>query len=130
MDVKPHRKSPSATKERANPFYLLLVIVGVIFTLTACAYGVLTIKAMRIGAMPRVGEQGYGLMKTLSNHGGKILGGELAVLTFATIGAIWLDDTRRKRLRSRPETSLAAEHENGRPVRVLAPRPRTEKRNC
>jgi hypothetical protein len=67
-----------------NPFYSILVVVGVTFALTATAYGVMTVR----GLDPRRADEG-GLMGLLSQHGMAIMTVELmllGVLTFAAIG--------------------------------------------
>jgi len=66
-----------------NPFYAALLVVGVVFAITACAYCVMTVR----GLEPRPDEQG--LMGVMSQHGLTILVVELVllgVLTFAAIG--------------------------------------------
>ena len=39
----------STSKEPANPFYLLLAVVGVLFVITACGYAVMVFRAGRMG---------------------------------------------------------------------------------
>ncbi len=34
-------------KSGINPFYVLLAPLGIVFTITACAYGVMAFKAVR-----------------------------------------------------------------------------------
>jgi hypothetical protein len=78
-----------------NPFYALLVVVGVLFSLTACAYFVMTLQ----GANPELVRDSQGWMAVLEEHGLAILLVELAVLAVATFGAIGTDDywTRQAR---------------------------------
>ncbi len=63
-------------KQAINPFYPLLVIAGVAFAITACAYGIMALKAMT----PDGGDQTHPLLVFLDQHGMMLLGGELAVL--------------------------------------------------
>jgi len=67
-----------------NPFYAVLLVVGVVFAITACAYCVMTVR----GLDPRSVDE-EGLMGLMRQHGLTIMVGELAalgVLTFAAIG--------------------------------------------
>lgn len=77
---------------RPNPFYLLLVVVGVLFFVTAFAYGLMTLAATR-GKMP----EESGLFAFLDRHGAVLLSGELGVLALATAGAMRLDARRQRR---------------------------------
>ncbi|HWB09548.1 MAG TPA: hypothetical protein VG826_10000 [Pirellulales bacterium] len=71
-----------------NPFYALLVALGIAFALTACAYSVMTLRAVR----PQNEEAGGGaLIEFLDKHGGRLMAGELALLGMASVGAIATD---------------------------------------
>jgi len=74
-----------------NPFYGALLVVGVVFAITACAYCVMTVR----GLEPRPDEQG--LMGVMSQHGLTILVVELVLLGVLTFAAIGTDEywTRR-----------------------------------
>ncbi len=74
-------------KERINPFYPLLVLAGVAFALTACAYGVMALKAMS----PDVADEKHPLMVFLDQHGMLLLGGELALLGVTCVLAMATD---------------------------------------
>lgn len=71
-----------------NPFYPLLVAAGVLFTVTATAYGVMAFTDVR-GGLPDPAEGG--LLVALDRHGLKLLAAELLVLAIATVGAIASD---------------------------------------
>jgi hypothetical protein len=79
-------------KQPVNPFYSALVVVGVLFALTACAYGVMTVR----GLDPRNADEG-GLVGFLDAYGVSVMVGELLVLGILTAGAIATDEywTRR-----------------------------------
>lgn len=84
-------------KSGINPFYVLLAPLGVGFTLTACAYGVMAFKAVR-GADLQVAEQqvaaqrsGAALLAYMDQHGAELMGVELALLAACTFGAIGAD---------------------------------------
>ena len=89
----------SAPKPPANPFYIALVIVGVAFLLTACAYCVMAFRAVKQGD-PTMASSGQDLMATMHDHGMAIMIVELVLLAIATVGAIGLDDFRQKRAAS------------------------------
>ncbi len=82
--------------EPVNPFYVLLIVVGVAFTLTSCAYGVMMFKSDLPLARVDMGAP-VGLLGFLNAYGAWMLGGELLALTVATFGAIALDSRRIKR---------------------------------
>lgn len=75
-----------------NPFYALLVVVGVLFVITAFAYFTMTLRQSHAGDSPP-----SGLVDFLARHGLWLLVGELVLLAIGTFGAIGTDDywTRR-----------------------------------
>lgn len=80
-----------------NLFYVLVVLSGVAFSITACGYIVATYMALR-GPAPHDrddrsedGPLSQGLLKILDEHGVELMVVELAVLAIATIGAIGTD---------------------------------------
>jgi hypothetical protein len=79
-------------KKPVNPFYLLLVVAGVAFAVTACAYGVTAMRALRSdpAAKGRALEENE-LTRFMSQHGNTLLVGELLVLGAATVAAISTD---------------------------------------
>lgn len=98
--------------QRFNPFYLLAMIFGIAFTITACAYGVMMLKSIRPGGLPRPGERGAGLMDLLSDHGAMIMAIEVAGLAVFAIAAIWLDHHRGRREIARREREAADRDHN------------------
>lgn len=91
----------SQIKEATNPFYVVLLVVGMVFFVTACAYGVMSFKAVRGGpaAMDEAGASG--LMVFMEEHGNKLLAGELLILAVATFGAIGSDSYWNRRAQRR-----------------------------
>ena len=79
-------------KQATNPFYVVLVLVGIVFFVTACAYGVMAFRADRLGRAAQQEEGSGGLMGFLQQHGGRVLAGELLVLGVATFAAIASDN--------------------------------------
>ncbi|MCO6454010.1 MAG: hypothetical protein J5I93_01740 [Pirellulaceae bacterium] len=91
------------TRAAANPFYVVLVAVGVLFVITACAYGVMTLRGIE-PAESAAGEP-HQLMELMDRHGFTLLMVELSVLALATFAAIGTDHwwtARQARLRPAP----------------------------
>ena len=79
-------------KSRSNPFYIVLVIAGVAFGITALAYGAMAAIAQNNPAMARAAiDSGHGLVAVMDRYGFHCLLIELVVLAFATILAITTD---------------------------------------
>jgi hypothetical protein len=91
--------------QRFNPFYLLAMLFGISFTITACAYGLMMLRAIRAEGLPQEGQSGFGLMDLLSQHGTAILATELAGLAVFTLAAIYLDHRRGRREIARREAA-------------------------
>jgi hypothetical protein len=81
-----------------NPFYGLLIVAGVAFCITACAYGVMVFLETQPSAADR-DASGHPLLEFLALHGAKLLMVELVLLGVATFGAIGTDGywTRRSK---------------------------------
>lgn len=97
-----------ARKKPVNPFYVLLVVVGAAFAVTACAYGVTTMRALRpTRAAAEAPPPRSSLTDFLNEHGETLLVGELLLLAVATIGAISTDGywMRRGTAPPTPESS-------------------------
>ena len=75
-----------------NPFYAVLVVVGLAFAFTACAYTVMSFQNLDPHAIDRPG-----LGQLMKQHGLTILAVELGLLTLLTIAAISTDDFWSKR---------------------------------
>ena len=85
-------------RQRTNPFYVLLVAIGIAFTVTACAYFVMALRGStasgpRSPAAAATDVQSpQALIEFLDHHGVKLLVAELALLALATCGAIGTDN--------------------------------------
>ena len=75
-----------------NPFFALLVVVGLAFAISACAYTVMSFQNLDPHVIDRPG-----LPQLMKEHGMLILGVELGLLTLLTISAITTDDYWVKR---------------------------------
>ncbi len=98
----------SKRKEPLNPFYLIAMAFGLGFTITACAFGVLMVRANRSEGLPEAGQSGYGLMDLLNRHGMAILVGELVGLALFSFAAIYLDHVRGVRERAARQSDAHA----------------------
>src|SRR5262245_56931759 len=70
-------------KKPVNPFYVILLPVGVIFALTACAFVVMTLRALEPQPMEETG-----MVMVMQRHGVLIMTIELAILGILTVAAI------------------------------------------
>jgi hypothetical protein len=86
--------------QRTNPFYALLLVAGLAFVVTACAYGVMTYLGTR-GQVPE-----SGLLVFLARHGVWLLLVEVAVVFVAGIAAMLTDN-----FWTRPQPSPSAEEQ-------------------
>lgn len=90
-----------------NPFYALLVVAGVVFVLTACAYGVMAFRQARPDSQP-LAETDASLLGVLDRHGGLILAGEVVLLAVLTVAAIGTDDFWDRRTKQKTAEREAA----------------------
>ncbi len=84
-----------AARRGWNPFYAVVVVAGAAFCITACAYGVLTFRALR--GLRLAADQGASMMAFIDRHGAAIMTAELLILGVATVGAISTDKFWRRR---------------------------------
>ena len=87
----------AATKP-LNPFYPVLVVAGIAFALTACAYSVMTVR----GLDPHTAGEG-GLVGLMDRHGLAIMVVELVVLGLLTGAAIGTDNYWTARFESKQQ---------------------------
>ncbi len=79
----------------SNPFYLLLVLAGIAFSLTACSYGVMTVRGLRV-TTPTPANTEY-FMSWMDEHGFPLMMVELAVLGVFCFLAMATDSFWEKR---------------------------------
>ena len=82
-------------KAPVNPFYVLVVLLGVLFAITACAYGTMAYRAIAPAVEPSA--RSSGLMGLLDRYGVQALAVELTALGAATGGAMMLDRYRSRK---------------------------------
>jgi hypothetical protein len=81
----------TTSRKTLNPFYPALLVVGFIFAVTACAYGVMAVNLLS-PAQVMGGEPPAGMIAFLDRHGMTLLLSELGVLAIVTCAAIGTDD--------------------------------------
>jgi hypothetical protein len=89
----------SKRNQRVNPFYILLVVAGTLFTVTACAYGVMAVRHLHAADRLRPGlarqatltEPDIGFMQLMDEHGGRLMLVELAILGVTSLAAMGTD---------------------------------------
>jgi hypothetical protein len=102
MIQMPGIKNVPKAKKSPNPFYPVLLLVGVVFAITACAYGVMTVNLLTPAQVMGQGPEG-GLVAFLDRHGMTLMMAELAVLAVVTFAAIGTDDYWTRRAASKQQ---------------------------
>ena len=100
------------SRRRRNPFYLLLGIVGFLFTITAMSYCMAVLRGVRPDRAAAT--RAHPVQQLMDRHGTAILAGELLVLAIATVGAVAVDHVAGERERvareaARREASAGAD---------------------
>ncbi len=85
-----------------NPFYPLLLVVAVVFCITACSYLVMTLKRRAESTLAPSGEAS-GLVVFFDDYGTHLLIGLLVALAVCTVAAMSIDDywNRRTKVRAK-----------------------------
>ncbi len=87
-------------KAPRNPFYIVLGLVGFLFTITAASSCLTVLRGARLetARAPKSPLETF-----MDRHGTTLMTGQLAVLALATVGAVALDEYRgRKQPRNAP----------------------------
>lgn len=95
-----------------NPFYVVLLIAGVFFVVTACSYLVMTIKGRDASLGAREDPSSKRFVEIVERYGFAALMVELGVLAGATFAAIATDEyatRRQEREAQRPESDVGDE---------------------
>jgi uncharacterized protein YneF (UPF0154 family) len=74
-----------------NPFYVLLLVVGLLFFVTVCGYAVMTVRGMSTMANDTPDVSANQLMVLMDEHGFALLMGELVALAVVTFAAMATD---------------------------------------
>jgi hypothetical protein len=77
-----------------NPFYVVLGVVGFLFTITAASSCLTVLRGVR----PETARDAKSPLEVfMHKHGTALLTGQLAVLAVATVGAVALDEYRSRK---------------------------------
>lgn len=79
-----------------NPFYPIVVVAGVLFCITAFAYGVMTVRRLQEAGLHTAGTAG-GFTEWIDRHGVPLMIGELIVLGLCTVAAMTTDHLCRRK---------------------------------
>ena len=79
-------------KKWKNPFYTLLIPVGLAFVVTGFAYGFMAFQTVNAGSDGATVHEDHELFQWLRKHGDMAMLVELGVLAVLTVGAIATDD--------------------------------------
>ena len=91
---------PTASKRRSqpvNPFSVLLLMAGIAFAITACAYGVMTVRQLSASRVPGyrftsdAESQSKDFNQLVDAYGPRVMIIELVLLGVGTVGAILYD---------------------------------------
>jgi hypothetical protein len=85
----------SMARPTRNPFYVILGLVGFLFTITASSYCLSVLRGVRPETAADHG--GHAFERIMDRHGTAILAGELIVLAIATVGAVAVDHAAGQR---------------------------------
>jgi hypothetical protein len=90
----------------------MLVVVGSVFVVTACAYGVMAVQGANLMTRPAGAStgprKGAELMDLMDEHGLLIMGVEIGILAVAMIGAIFTDGFWQRRADARAASTLSS----------------------
>ena len=80
--------------KQTNPFYILLLLAGCAFAVTACAYGVMMVRQKNAATSASwvAPEQRDPFNEFVDEHGARIMLMELVLLGVGTFGAIAYDE--------------------------------------
>ena len=84
-------KKLPAKERKKNPFYYLLILVGLLFAATATAYGVMSVVMLNPQRLDTLSPSSLQLLKWIDANGVWLLLAELAALAIATFLVIGLD---------------------------------------
>lgn len=93
-------------RPRRNPFYVILGVMGFVFTITATSYCMSVLRGVR--PETAAGSGSHPLEQIMDRYGTAILTGELAILAIATVGAVALDHVEGERIRAAREAARVA----------------------
>ena len=89
-----------AKRGPVNPFYPLLIAAGIAFAVTACAYGVLTVRSLHGASSSLAADSQEGFSAVVDEHGMTAMTIELIALALFSLAAMATDQywTSRERV--------------------------------
>lgn len=84
-------------RQPTNPFYIVLGIVGFLFTITAASYCLSVLRGVRPETANT--QRAHPLEELMDRHGTSLLVGQLVILAIATVGAVAVDHVAGERVR-------------------------------
>ena len=90
-----------------NPFYAVLVVVGILFVITTYAFFVMTIRDLDPSASTTAAN--HALLSVVEEHGFSAMMIELLVLALATVAAIGSDSYWTRRAETLDQTKRDAD---------------------
>ncbi len=94
----------SGNSKVVNPFYIILVVTGILFTVTAIGFGIVVVRDVR--QLSPIGDPhaGSSLLAWLDAHGVLVMTVQLVILALCTVAAIGTDDFWTRRAQRRNKT--------------------------
>ena len=94
----------SGNSKGINPFYIILVVTGILFTVTAIGFGIVVVRNVR--QLSTIGDPhaGSSLLAWLDAHGVFVMIVQLVILALSTVAAITTDDFWTRRAEKRNKT--------------------------
>ena len=107
------RPAVASQNKPTNPFYIVLLIAGVLFVMTACSYLVMTIQGrdMSTGGSETPSRRRF--VELVDRYGFTALMIELGTLAGATFAAIATDEYWMRRARSEAEQGADEDRQEG-----------------
>ena len=97
-----------------NPFYPIVVVTGVLFCITAFAYGVMMVRQLREAGGLHSAERPEGFTELIDKYGVLLMTGELVALGLSTVAAMATDRLFSRRIHSLKVNDNAKESEEPR----------------
>ena len=79
-----------------KPVHALLLVMSLVFTITACAYGMMAVRTMHPDHAVMGADDNRVLTRTLDRYGAQVLLGELFVLAVLVAAAIGIEMCKKR----------------------------------
>ena len=98
-------------KQFRNPFYVLLLIVGIVFLITACGYAVMAARGIDPTTSAATSSSGEWLMDFMDLHGSTLMIVELGLLGVTAFAAMATDQYWMQRQTTQEEPAIDSSEE-------------------